>query len=112
MRRSSGCRRAQNQVQIVSNTSIPCELGLARDSRVLGVALTKIAIRQETRFAVVAAKDGRLADGFHALEPDSGLRWTNGDAVLPAELLDGFEGPMEVVLHIGCTTRYPLLSAA
>lgn len=101
-----------NQVRIVSNSSIPCELGLARDSRVLGVALTKIAIRQETRFAVVAAKDGRLADGFHALEPDSGLRWTNGDAVLPAELLDGFEGPMEVVLHIGCTTRYPLLSAA
>nr|WP_294529615.1 Hint domain-containing protein [uncultured Rhodopila sp.] len=100
------------QVRIVSNASIPCELGLARDSRVLGVALTKIAIRQETRFTIVAAKDGRLAEGFHALEPDSGLRWTNGDAVLPTELFDGFEGPMEVVLHIGCTTRYPLLSAA
>ena len=94
------------QMRIVSNASIPCELGLARDSRVLGVALTRIAIRQGTRFSVVAAGDSRLKEGFHAPEPDSGLRWTDGDAVLPADLFDSFEGPTELVLHIGCTTRY------
>jgi T5SS/PEP-CTERM-associated repeat protein len=99
-------------VRIVSDAAIPCELGLARDSRALGVALTRIAIRQGSRFTVVAAGDSRLTDGFHALEPDSGFRWTNGNAVLPAGLFDGFDGATELVLHIGCTTQYALLGAA
>ena len=45
-------------------------------------------------------------DGFHAFEPDNGLRWTDGDAVVPAALFAGFNGPVEVVLQLGATTRY------
>ena len=99
-------------VRIVSRAGAPAELGLARDPRVLGVALQRIALRQGTRFRVMEAADALLEDGFHAFEPDNGLRWTNGDAGLPAALFDGFDGPMELVLHVGCTTQYVLFGEA
>jgi hypothetical protein len=93
-------------LHIVSRAAAPDELGLARDPRVLGVAIHRIVVRKGTRFQVVKAGDERLADGFHAFEADSGVRWTNGDAVVPASLLVGFSGSFEVVLHVGATTRY------
>ena len=99
-------------VRIVSRAAAPAELGVARDPRVLGVAVRQIALRQGTRFHIVEAADGALADGFHPFEPADGLRWTDGDAALPAALFEGYDGPMELVLHIGGTTRYPLLGVA
>jgi hypothetical protein len=53
-----------------------------------------------------------LTLGFHAFEAGDGLRWTDGDAAIPAGLFGGFDGPMEVVLHLGCTTRYPSIGDA
>jgi hypothetical protein len=47
-----------------------------------------------------------LADGFHAYERDNRYRWTDGDAELPAEMFAGFNGPAELVLHVGDTTHY------
>ncbi|HVC59617.1 MAG TPA: Hint domain-containing protein [Acetobacteraceae bacterium] len=93
-------------VRVVSRAGAPAELGVARDPRVLGVALRRIAVRQGTRFRVMEAADPSLADGFHAFEPDNGLRWTDGDAALPRALFEGFGGPMELVLHVGGTTSY------
>jgi len=95
-------------VRVVSRAGAPAELGLARDPRVLGVAMRRIALRQGARFRLIEAADPALADGFHAFEPDNGLRWTDGDAGLPMALFEGFGGPMELVLHMGCTARYPL----
>ncbi len=94
-------------VRIVSRAAAPQELGVARNSRVLGVALRQIAVCQGRRMRVMAAEDPALDDGFHGFEPDDGLRWTNGDAAIPAALFDGFEGPMELVLRINGTTQYP-----
>ena len=51
--------------------------------------------------------DERLSAGFHAFEPAKGLRWTNGDATLPTEVFAGFTAPLELVLHVGASTRYP-----
>ena len=93
-------------VRIVSNSAVPQEIGLARDSRCLGIALRRIIIRQGTRFRIVAASDPRLAHGFHKFEPDPGLRWTNGDAVLPAGLFADLHGLIELVLQVGASTRY------
>ena len=93
-------------VSIVSRAGVPAELGLARDPRVLGVALRRLAVRQGIRFRVMRAADPSLADGFHPFEPESGLRWTDGDAAIPQALFDGFDGPMELVLHVGGTTSY------
>jgi hypothetical protein len=45
-------------------------------------------------------------DGFHGFEADMLCRWTNGDALLPIALLDGWSWPVEVVLMVGDATRY------
>jgi len=95
-------------VRVVSRSGSPAELGLMRDMRELGVALRRIALRQASRFCVMEAADELLAEGFHGFEADNGLRWTAGDAPLPAGLFADFNGSMELVLHIGCTARYPL----
>ncbi len=95
-------------LHIVSRAGAPAELGLARDPRILGVALRRLVIRNATKFRVTEAKDNRLATGFHAFEADNGFRWTDGDATIPAELYAGFTAPVELVLFIGATAHYPL----
>jgi hypothetical protein len=49
--------------------------------------------------------DQRLSDGFHAFEADHAFRWTNGDALLPAEFFAGVEGTCELELHVA-TSRH------
>ena len=95
-------------VRVVSRSGSPAELGLMRDPRELGVAVWRIALRQGSRFCVVEAADALLAEGFHAFEAENDFRWTDGDAALPDRLFAGFDGPTELVLHIGGTTQYPL----
>jgi hypothetical protein len=94
-------------VRVVSSAAAPAELGLARDPRVLGVAVRRLVARHGTRFRVIDACDDRLADGYHAYEKDNGFRWTDGDAAIPAGLLAGFIGPVELVLLVGATAHYP-----
>jgi lipopolysaccharide export system protein LptA len=93
-------------LRIVSRAAAPAELGLARDPRVLGVALRRLVVREGSRYQVIDATDERLLDGFHAFEADGGYRWTDGNAAIAAELYAGFQAPMELVLYVGATTRY------
>ena len=99
-------------VRIVSRAAAPAEFSLARDPRVLGVALSGIVLRQGSWFRAIEVADPVLTEGFHGFEPDNGLRWTDGDAALPASMLDGPDGPKELVLHVGATTSYPILENA
>ena len=101
----AGCPR---EVRIVSRAAAPDELGVARDPRVLGIALRRIVLRQGTHFHMIKASDARLAEGFHAFEATNGWRWTSGDAVVPATLFERQTGPIELVLHVGCTSRYAI----
>ncbi len=94
-------------VRIVSRAGVPSELGLARDSRCLGIALRQIVLLQGTRFRVVEAADAALVDGFHTYEEDNRYRWTDGDAALPLALLDDFAGrSCDLVLQIADTAHY------
>jgi hypothetical protein len=93
-------------LRIVSRAAAPAELGLARDPRVLGVALQRVTVRKGRLLTVIEAIDDQFTSGFHAFETDNGFRWTNGDATLPTEMFAGFIGPLELVLHIGGSTRY------
>jgi hypothetical protein len=93
-------------LRIVSRAAAPAELGIARDPRVLGVALRRLGVRKVARFRITEADDGGLTDGFHAFEADNGFRWTDGNASIPTALFAGFSGPVELVLHIGTTTMY------
>jgi hypothetical protein len=95
-----------SELRIASRAAAPDELGLARDPRLLGVALRQIKLWQGRHVRVIEADDTRLSQGFHAFEAGSGLRWTDGNALLPASLFEGVVGPCELELRVGCTTRY------
>jgi hypothetical protein len=69
----------------------------------LGVAVRRIELWQGPKICVLEPQDERLADGFHAYEAEGGIRWTDGDAVLPVGV---FAGDAEVVVLLGGTTRY------
>jgi hypothetical protein len=98
--------RVPESLRIVSRSAAPQELGLARDPRVLGVAVRRIVIRQSPRFQVLEADDAALNNGFHAFESDGGVRWTDGDAVVPPTLYSRLRGAFELVLHLGGSTCY------
>ncbi|HEY4172935.1 MAG TPA: Hint domain-containing protein [Rhodopila sp.] len=93
-------------IRIVSRDAVPAELGIARDPRALGVAIRRIVIAQGARLAIIDADSERLSEGFHGYEPNDDLRWTDGNATLPTELLAGFTGEPEVVLTLGGRTHY------
>ena len=101
-------RQPPTGVRIVSRANAPDELGFARDPRRLGVAIRQILIWRGAKLAMIAADDERLSDGFHAFEADHAFRWTNGDALLPAELFAGVRDACELELHVACTSRYAL----
>jgi hypothetical protein len=98
--------------RIISRVGIPAELGTTRDPRPLGIPLQRIFLCQGVQLRVMEADDPTLDDGFHGFEANDALRWTNGDARLPAALFAGLNGPMELELHVGGTTSYPLFGDA
>jgi Hint domain len=98
-------------VCVASRAGAPEELGLARDPRLLGVALQRIIVSQGRRMKIVEAHDPLLSVGFHLFEPDNGFRWTDGGAQLPTTLFDGLDGICELELHVACTTQYPVFEA-
>ena len=92
--------------RICSRAAVPQELGIARDARPLGVAVRRIELAGPTRRRTIEADAATLADGYHAFEPDNGIRWTDGDAAVPAALFAGMTCPCMLMLHLGGRTRY------
>jgi hypothetical protein len=93
-------------VRIHSRAAVPQEFGLARDERSLGVAIRRIVLAQARHQCAIEADAASLADGYHAFEAANGIRWTNGDAAVPAELFAGMRGPGMLILQFGAATRY------
>jgi ELWxxDGT repeat protein len=93
-------------VRIVSRAAVPAELGVARDSRQLGVALRAIVLRHGSRIRPIGIADPRLTKGFHDCEETERIRWTDGDALLPLACLAELPNANEVVLTLGGSTRY------
>jgi hypothetical protein len=91
-------------VRIRSRAAAPQELGVARDPRLLGVAIRRIVLAQPKRQSTIEAEE--LTEGCHEFEPNTGIRWTNGDAVVPAKLFTGMNGPGLLMLHLGAATQY------
>jgi hypothetical protein len=96
-------------VRLISRAGAPDALGIARDPRMLGVAVRQIRLWRGARLRLIEASDPSLDEGFHLFEADNGFRWTDGNALLPASLFDGVQGGFELELLVDGTTRYPLL---
>jgi Hint domain len=93
-------------VRLVSRASAPQELGIARDPRVLGVAVRQIVLAQTGQLRTMEADDVCLADGYHGFESDWGIRWTNGDATVPGELFVGTTSASTLSVFLGGSTLY------
>ncbi|MCJ2033265.1 Hint domain-containing protein [Methylobacterium sp. J-068] len=80
-------------VRLVSATSVSAYvLPGSSDDRNLGVSLASITLDDGlTGAREIALDDARLAQGFHAMDENSATRWTDGAAVLPADLWAGCE---------------------
>jgi hypothetical protein len=89
-------------VRIRSRAAVPQELGLARDARALGVAVSRIVLAQARRQGTIEASAASLTDGYHAFEPDSGIRRTD----VPAELFANMRGSGMLIVHLAETTQY------
>ncbi len=85
---------------------MPAELGLSRDARSLGVAVKLLAVLKGPRARVLDLETKALLEGFHAFETGEGIRWTDGDALLPAHLFDGLDGAFDLELRLGGRTQY------
>lgn len=51
------------------------------------VAVREMRLWQGPRLLRLEAADDRLTAGFHAYEPVAAIRWTDGDAALPPDVL-------------------------
>jgi len=105
-RKRCDLRNSPSGVRIVSHASAPDELGLSRDPRPLGVALRSITLLAGPRRHLVEASDTCLRDGFHGYEPDEGIRWTNGNSGLPADLFSACSGPLDIEITTAGATQY------
>ena len=95
-----------HEIRLISRAASPQELGLARDPRVLGVAVRRLTVMRAAHIWQVEASDPRLNDGYHQFEPGDGIRWTRGDAQVPASLFDAMTSPGTLVVQLGGSTRY------
>lgn len=94
------------ELRIVSRSDSPAELGLARDPRVLGVAIHQMQMWRGPTLRVIEASQDDLSIGFHGFEAGNAIRWTDGNALVPAALLHGIDGPCELVLLVDGSMRY------
>ena len=89
-----------------SRAGVPQEFGIARDTRPLGVAVRRIVLAQPSRTLAIDAQDVSLVDGYHVFEPENDVRWTDGDASLPANFIAEMDGTCMLIVHLGGATQY------
>ena len=92
--------------RLCSRAAVPQELGLARDPRLLGIAVRRMELVEVEHKWSISADDATLADGYHEFESDNGIRWTDGDAAIPGHLFSQMSRPAMLILHLGGATQY------
>jgi hypothetical protein len=78
---------------------------MARDDRCLGVSVRRIVLAQARRQQALEA-EAVLAEGWYRFEPENALRWTDGDAAIPASIFAGMTDAGMLIVQMGATTRY------
>ena len=92
-------------VRIRSRSTVPRELGVARDDRCLGVAVRRIVLAQARRQQALDAEAAALAEGWHRFEPENGCAGPMATPHCPL-LFAGMTGAGMLILHLGVATQY------
>jgi hypothetical protein len=95
-------------IWLASRSVVPAEVEAAsQDRRRLGLPVRRIVLRERGLRTAIGYRHASLREGFH--DDESGLRWTDGMARLPKELLRPFAGDVTLEVHLlkPCL-RYPL----
>ncbi len=66
----------------------------------------RLVLAHGARLRVMEAADARLIEGYHAFESEIRIRWTDGDAAIPADLFAGMTAQGTLQVHLGASTRY------
>jgi hypothetical protein len=93
-------------IRIVSGAASPAAMGAGADRRMLGVAIAGIVLTgADGRVVRVPMDDPSLSRGFHGVERSAGgaYRWTDGEALLPAQWLAG-----AATLELSVCARQPM----
>jgi hypothetical protein len=91
------------EIRIRSHTGVPAHLDpYSTDRRRLGVMVERLVLRRGRRQCILLPDDRRLDAGFHRpeLEGARRWRWTDGDTLLPVELIPPGVAAAVVELHI------------
>ena len=97
-------------LRLVSRSGRPAELGINGDVRQLGMHLWRLCLVQGGAEVPLPLDHPGLGAGLHPLEP-SGLRWTDGDALLPGALFAGVQGAAELHVQAGSLPHYRVAGA-
>jgi len=99
-------------VRLASRFTIPADIApYGDDRRRLGVAVSRITMRSDAGDVEIPADHPTLTRGWHAAERRGAVlwRWTDGDAVLPAETT---AGPVTLEVQVSSTATYILRGEA
>jgi hypothetical protein len=99
----------QGDIRILSNAAVVRETSLIdrADTRVIGVGLAGVALITNDQRCEIDLDDSAL-NGFHQAQEMDGIsmRWTLGEAIIPARLLCASKDPVAIELNVLRTHMY------
>ncbi len=100
-------KRPSESFHIRSRAARPSDTRGGRDSRMLGIPLRAITLRDEDETRLISVRDPALSEGFEVPEPD--YRWTNGRARIPIHLLASEAEEVTISIEIAGTMTYQVM---
>jgi autotransporter-associated beta strand protein len=104
--------QAPFDLRIVSRSAVPRAIGRSHDLRRLGVAIRSLKLEAAELTTHLTSGSALLHEGFHPGETERKLRWTDGNAAVPARALLAFEGEFTLTVELAAgAMEYPLTHA-
>jgi hypothetical protein len=99
-------KRQPGDLHIRSRSVIPAASGHCRDGRLLGVAISRLVLKQRGITIEIPYGADLFPEGAHGIE--AGFRWTKGDLAFSPNLLAHIEEEANLEVHLMHRLQYPL----